>query len=92
MLLNEVEQERREREIRGSTDLQHLIRRIRTHLAPVLDASIPDIPGKARLSRKGGACPNDGTRLAFDPLSPTHHRCTRCHAVVTGDQHHRTWR
>ncbi|MEE8135071.1 MAG: heparinase II/III family protein [Gemmatimonadales bacterium] len=91
MLLNEVEQERRKREIRGSTDLQHLSRRMRAHLGPVLDGSIPDIPGKARLSRKGGVCPNDGTRLAFDPLNPTHHRCTRCHAVVTGEQHHATW-
>ena len=92
MLLNEAEQERRKREIERSADLQRLSRRLRANLGPVLDASIPPIPGKARLSRTGGACPNDGTRLAFDPLSPKRHRCPKCHAVVTGERHDATWR
>ena len=92
MLLSESERARRQREIDGSTDLQQLTRRLHASLGPVVDASIPAIPGKARLSRRGGVCPTDKTRLAFDPLSPSRHRCPQCGAVVTGERHDSTWR
>ncbi len=46
---------------------------------------------KALLSRDGGVCPADGSRLAFDPLHPHEHRCIRCGRVVSGELHHRSW-
>ena len=52
----------------------------------------PFIPQeKARLSRAGGVCPTDGTRLEFDPFSPRLHRCPRCGQTQTGEAHYRWW-
>lgn len=50
---------------------------------------IPD--AKALLSRDGGVCPNDGSRLVFDPDRPHRHRCGRCGTVVESERHHRAW-
>ncbi len=92
MLFNEDAVRRRRREIAASPDLQILAQRLRSLLAPVLDDSIPGIPGKARLTRDGGVCPSDRTRLAFDPLSPHVHRCPQCGTEVWGDRHDANWR
>jgi hypothetical protein len=67
--------------------LQHLIQRS----GPVL-ARMPVIPeSKALLTVDGGVCPEDGTRLDFDPWSPTLHRCSRCGRQFTGERHDRAW-
>ncbi|MDF1503492.1 heparinase II/III family protein, partial [Roseisolibacter sp. H3M3-2] len=60
-------------------------------LARVLAARPEPDPRKARLSRVGGRCPDDGTLLAFDPFAPTEHRCPRCGATLRGDAHDRWW-
>lgn len=92
MLFNDDEVRRRRREIATSPDLQSLAHRLRTHLQPVLDNANPPIPGKARLTRHGGVCPDDRTRLSFDPLSPDLHRCPRCQNEVRGELHDANWR
>ena len=52
----------------------------------------PFIPEeKALLSRDGGVCPDDGSRLCFDPDSPFTHRCGRCGRALEGPRHHRAW-
>jgi hypothetical protein len=65
-------------------------------LAADLDRVLPDedffIPAeKARMSRKGGRCENDGTFLEFDPTSPRRHRCPTCGAVADAEEHYRWW-
>ncbi|HEX2717278.1 MAG TPA: heparinase II/III family protein [Gemmatimonadaceae bacterium] len=60
-------------------------------LAPLI-ADPPFVPHeKARLSRAGGRCPNDGTPLEFDPRSPRAHRCPRCGATAGGESQYRYW-
>jgi hypothetical protein len=77
--------------VRGSATLRDLARRLRRLLEPLLDAP-PDIPAvKPRLTRDGGVCPRDGTRLTFDPLSPHHHRCARCGGGYEGERHDHAW-
>jgi hypothetical protein len=61
------------------------------HLAPLREGPIYVPDAKALLSCDGGVCPHDGSRLTFDPLSPEAHRCPVCHAVFTGERHHRAW-
>jgi hypothetical protein len=52
----------------------------------------PFIPEeKALLSRAGGVCPDDGSRLRFDPDAPFVHRCGRCGRECSGPRHHRAW-
>lgn len=51
--------------------------------------TIPEL--KALLSRDGGICPTDGSTLAFDPWSPSAHRCPRCGTAVTGPRHDGHW-
>ncbi len=92
MVLTDETVRRRQSDIARSPNLQRLRGRLLTFLEPVLDGSIPPIPGKARLSTRGGACPDDGTRLQFDPLSPSTHVCPMCGSAVTGAEHDATWR
>jgi len=75
----------------GSADLQALLAHLRARAQPVIDR-MPAIPEhKALLSTDGGVCPEDGTRLDFDPWSPTAHRCPRCGKTWSGDRHDRSW-
>jgi hypothetical protein len=64
-------------------------------LAAELDETIlrqPMLPReKAKLTRAGGRCVQDGLPLDFDPYSPHKHRCTRCGATYSGDEHYRWW-
>jgi len=46
---------------------------------------------KARMTRRGGRCEQDGTMLEFDPWSPRAHRCPTCNAVFDDDAHYRWW-
>ena len=83
----------RRRVIAGSADLQALLAHLRDRARPLLErGSPPAIPEhKALLSTDGGVCPDDRTALAFDPWSPTAHRCPRCGKVWTGERHDRNW-
>jgi len=80
------------RELLGeSGDLAALARRLAERAAPLL-ARMPVIPShKALLTADGGACPDDGTPLEFDPWSPAAHRCPRCGRSVSGERHDRAW-
>lgn len=61
-------------------------------LEPMLGREDTLIPTQsAQLSREGGRCAQDGALLDFDPWNPLEHRCPRCHAVFTGERHHRHW-
>jgi hypothetical protein len=74
-----------------SPTLGEVARRLRRQLDPLLDGPLY-LPGeKALLSRGGGVCPEDGSRLAFDPLSPERHACPRCSRSFSGERHHRAW-
>jgi hypothetical protein len=60
-------------------------------LEPVMARELFIPPEKARMTRRGGRCENDGTMLEFDPWSPRAHRCPKCGAVFDDDTHYRWW-
>lgn len=65
-------------------------------LATELDRHLPDedvfVPAdKAKLTRHGGRCANDGVLLEFDPHRPHQHRCPRCGREYSGADHDRWW-
>jgi hypothetical protein len=60
-------------------------------LEPVLARDLFVPPEKARMTRRGGRCENDGTLLEFDPWSPRVHRCPACGAVFDDETHYRWW-
>ena len=74
-----------------SPDLSALAQRLEQLLAPLLDRPLYLPHAKALLSRDGGVCQEDGSRLRFDPLSPERHQCPVCRRVHTGERHHRAW-
>lgn len=49
------------------------------------------MPPKARLTRRGGWCPEDGTLLTFNPEAPHEHGCPRCRQSFRGEEHDRWW-
>ncbi len=81
----------RRTDLERSSELRVLARRLRAFVEPLLEQSIYLPTEKAELSRDGGRCPKDGTRLTFDPSSPHRHRCAACGGVYQGEQHDRTW-
>ena len=77
--------------IRSAPDLSALLDRLGERAQPVLQ-HMPVVPrAKALLSVDGGTCPDDGTRLEFDPWSATSHRCAHCGKRFTGERHDRAW-
>jgi hypothetical protein len=78
-------------ELERSADLRSLAQRLERLSAPLLDRPIYFPKKKALLSRDGGVCREDGTRLAFDPLSPWRHLCPKCGQKHEGDRHHQAW-
>ncbi|HEU5303841.1 MAG TPA: heparinase II/III family protein, partial [Gemmatimonadales bacterium] len=80
----------RREQIRLAPDLSGLLDRLTARAGPVLER-MPVVPSKALLSADGGACPDDGARLEFNPWSPTTHRCPRCGKQYTGERHDRAW-
>ena len=81
----------RKREVDASPDLTALAQRLERLLAPLLDRPLYLPHAKALLSRDGGVCREDGSRLRFDPLNPERHECPVCERVHTGERHHRAW-
>ena len=75
----------------ASGDLQRLLAGLTERAQPVL-ARLPHIPEeKALLSMDGGVCPEDHSRLVFDPWSPRVHRCPECGRSYSGERHDRHW-
>lgn len=65
-------------------------------LATELDQHLPGervfIPAeKAKLTRWGGRCADDGQLLEFDPHQPRRHRCPQCGREYEGEDHYRWW-
>ena len=90
-MLSAAELDARRETIGASADLSALARRLAEGTAPLL-ARAPVVPkAKALLSADGGVCPDHGTPLAFDPTSPTSHRCPRCGRTFAGERHDRAW-
>ena len=81
----------RREQVGTSTDLTALAHRLAERTAPVLERAPVRPPHKALLSTDGGVCAEDGTALAFDPWSPTTHRCPGCDRRFTGERHDRAW-
>jgi hypothetical protein len=91
MLLNPDDVTGRRAAVAQWTGLGRLAEYVGRHLEPLLEAPLYLPDRKALLSRDGGVCPEDGSRLAFDPLSPDEHHCPRCSAAFRGERHHRAW-
>ncbi|HEY8197404.1 MAG TPA: hypothetical protein VIG04_10520, partial [Gemmatimonadales bacterium] len=90
-MLTAEELEQRRSEIDAAPELSALLHRLVDRAAPVLERMPPVPQSKALLTADGGVCPDDGTRLEFDPWSPTTHRCPRCGKQFTGERHDRAW-
>ena len=81
----------RREQIAGSPELQRLFASLTERARPVLERPlhIPEV--KALLTTEGGICPVDRVPLAFDPWSPSLHRCPRCGGTYRGERHDRHW-
>ena len=81
----------RQAALNRSPDVAALAGRLSQLAKPMLDRPLYIPEQKALLSRDGGVCAADGSRLRFDPLRPHEHVCPACHATFDGDRHHRAW-
>jgi hypothetical protein len=90
-MLTAADLDLRREQLATSPDLAALARRLAERAAPLLGRPLAIPRHKALLSADGGVCPDDGTSLAFDPWSPTSHRCPRCGRSVAGERHDRAW-
>ena len=77
--------------LQRAPDVAALAERLSRLITPVIDGPLYVPEQKALLSQDGGICPTDGSRLAFDPLSPDRHRCPACGTAHQGERHHRAW-
>ena len=90
-MLTAEELDLRRSDIDTSPELNALLQRLIGRAEPVL-ARMPELPSqKALLTADGGVCPDDRTRLTFDPWSPRSHRCARCGKQYQGERHDRAW-
>jgi Heparinase II/III-like protein/Carbohydrate family 9 binding domain-like len=81
----------RQEEIAAAPELTALLDRLAARAEPLL-RRMPLVPQtKAMLTVNGGVCPEDGTRLEFDPWNPEKHRCPRCGRQYSGERHDRAW-
>ena len=81
----------RRREVRENPVLSELAARLERLAAPLLDGEVYFPRHKALLSRDGGVCERDGSRLVFDAQNPDRHKCPRCGLEHAGKRHHRAW-
>ena len=90
-MLTAEELELRRNDIQASPQLARLLARLVERAQPALQ-HMPPVPQlKALLTADGGVCPDDGTRLEFNPWSPSAHRCPTCGRQFTGERHDRAW-
>jgi hypothetical protein len=90
-VLTTEELQSRQEEIAAAPELSALLERLTTRASPLIQRMPPVPPGKAMLTVDGGVCPVDGTRLEFNPWSPTEHRCPRCGRSFSGVRHDQAW-
>jgi hypothetical protein len=90
-MLTVDELELRREVVSGAPDLVALRDRLLARGRRVM-AAAPVLPAvKGMLSANGGFCPEDGTLLLFDPMTPGRHRCGRCGKVYSGERHDGRW-
>lgn len=80
-----------ERRSVAAGSLRALSEALRTELEPLMNGPLVIPEQKARLTRVGGRCADDGTLLEFDPYSPHEHRCRKCGRVYVGQPHDDWW-
>jgi heparinase II/III-like protein len=90
-VLNAEELSAKRSAIESAPELRALRDRLVQRAGPVLTRMPPVPKAKALLTADGGVCPDDGTRLVFDPWSPTLHRCSVCGREFSGERHDRAW-
>lgn len=90
-MLTAEELEQRRAEVEAAPELSALLDRLVERAAPLLQRMPPVPQSKALLTADGGICPDDGSRLEFDPWSPVAHRCPQCGKQFTGERHDRAW-
>lgn len=89
--LDEDQWVRRRADVVASPVLTALAHRLGRALDPLRHRSVYFPDEKGSLTRRGGVCPADGTRLLFHPLHPHEHRCPQCRRTVTGALHDQAW-
>jgi len=90
-MLTAEELDLRRSDIQAAPQLAGLLARLVERAEPLLQQMPPVPPLKALLTADGGVCPDDGTRLEFDPWSPNLHRCPSCRKQFSGERHDRAW-
>jgi hypothetical protein len=83
--------EARAAQLSGQAELAALLEGMRQRSARTVREMPPVPQEKALLSQDGGVCPEDGSRLVFDPWAPEAHRCRRCGKAFRGERHDRHW-
>jgi hypothetical protein len=91
MLLNPEDLARRRSDLETAPELRALAKRLRRFVSRLLEDPLYFPEHKALLSRDGGICADDGSRLTFNPWEPVTHRCPACARMYEGERHHRAW-
>jgi heparinase II/III-like protein len=90
-VLSREDLEQRRSAIATAPELRALRERLAERARPIL-ARMPTVPQfKSLLTADGGVCPDDGTRLEFDPWTPASHRCPSCGRRFSGERHDWAW-
>jgi heparinase II/III-like protein len=89
--LSSEEINERRKEIAGAPDLSGLLERLAERAKPILHRMPIIPPFKAQLTADGGICPEDSSRLEFDPWSSEEHRCPTCGKRYRGERHNWAW-
>jgi len=89
VLLDADDLDARRQAARGTLDA--LADSLAQDLEPLMARELFIPPERARMTRRGGRCEQDGTMLEFDPWSPRAHRCPKCGSVFDDDTHYRWW-
>ncbi len=74
-----------------SASLPTLLESMSSELHDVMRRELRSPEEKAKLTRKGGRCSDDGALLEFDPFSPDEHLCPRCGRTFSDEDHYRWW-
>lgn len=90
-MLSREDLEQRRSAIAAAPALRALRERLAERAGPIL-ARMPTVPRfKSLLTADGGVCPDDSTRLEFDPWTPASHRCPSCGRRFSGERHDWAW-
>ena len=92
MLVTTPDEIRQRRDaLKNAADVARLAQRLSGRADGLMNRPLYLPDHKALLSKDGGVCPTDASRLSFNPLQPWHHQCSVCNSVYEGERHHRAW-